>query len=127
MYQGDVKAPVECRAQELFQKAFHLQLEQKKGTVPMKRTNARKTTVNRQKFSKRKQFVVATIYQALKENGVSAWRVEGVFHHGLNDANCGTYTCDFRCLCLKDLNCLMDGISVSNHSVKTCLRELQIY
>jgi len=53
----------------------------------------------RLKFSRRKQFVVAAITQALKENNVTTWNFQAVSD-------------------------LMDGISVSKYSFNNCVKEL---
>jgi len=60
---------IENEAKELFQKAFKGQREEKQnGRSNDKQSNAikNKTTSKRQRYSKRHQFVVATIYHALK-------------------------------------------------------------
>jgi len=100
---GDsVSKPVQDRAKELFQKAFRMQLAQKKGTVPMKRaTGVEAVKLKRQKFSRRKQFVVTCLYQALKEQGITTWSIE-------------------------HLSDQMEGIQVSKYSVKNCLKDLQL-
>jgi len=94
-------APAQQRAKELFQQAFHLQVEQKQGKVPMKRSGDKKSKKNRQKFSRRKQFVISVLYQALKECGINTWKIE-------------------------DLSDQLDGIQVSKYSVKNCLRDLKL-
>lgn len=64
------------RARELFQQAFHKQMDQKKGSIPMKRSG-KKTSEVRQKFSRRKQFVITALLQALNEQGITSWTLEG--------------------------------------------------
>lgn len=113
---GDsVSKPVQDRAKELFQKAFRMQLAQKKGTVPMKRaTGVEAVKLKRQKFSRRKQFVVTCLYQALKEQGITTWSIErtkAVRPHFTNIASV-------------DLSDQMEGIQVSKYSVKNCLKDL---
>ncbi len=71
-----MNTPSQSRAKELFQQAFRIQVMQKKGSVPMKRSGEKKSK-NRQKFSRRKPFVVACIAQALKENGIETWDTKG--------------------------------------------------
>jgi len=103
LYRGDsVNSPALNRAKELFQKAFHMQVEQKKGAVPMKRSGDAKRLKNRQKFSRRKQFVVSCIYQALKENNIITWNTQ-------------------------DLSDQLDGIQVSKYSVRNCLKDLKVF
>lgn len=91
------------RAKELFQKAFYRQMEQKKGNLVMKKASGPKTTNGggiRKKFSKRKQYVVSCIYQALTEEGLSAWNIA-------------------------TLSNLVEGeMNVSQSSVDTCLEEI---
>lgn len=96
-------APAQQRAKELFQQAFHLQVEQKKGTVAMKRSGGsdKKSKKNRQKFSRRKQFVISALFQALKENGINTWNIQ-------------------------DLSEQLDGIQVSKYSVRNCLKDLKL-
>jgi len=102
LYQGDtINKRVSERAKELFQQAFHLQVEQKKGTVSMKRSGGIKDkSKNRQKFSRRKQFVVTCLSRALDEANISRWKIE-------------------------DLSNQMDGINVSKYSVDNCMNDLQ--
>lgn len=67
------------RAKELFQKAFHFQVQQKKGTIEMKRSGGKNmANKNRQKFSRRKQFVITALSEAMKEAGISKWKIEGI-------------------------------------------------
>jgi len=102
---GDsVNRPVQERAKELFQKAFRMQMAQKKGTVPMKRASGVEAVrfKNRQKFSRRKQFVISCLYQALKEHNINTWGIE-------------------------ELSEQLDGIQVSKYSVRNCLKDLDIY
>lgn len=94
-------APAQQRAKELFQQAFRMQVEQKQGTVPMKRTGDKKSSKNRQKFSRRKQFVISALYQALKECGIETWDIQ-------------------------DLSDQLDGINVSKYSVRNCLKDLKL-
>jgi len=104
LYRGDSSnRPVQDRAKELFQKAFHIQVEQKKGSVPMKRSGSKKgqKEANRQKFSKRKQYVVTALHQALKEHGINTWSIA-------------------------DLSDQLDGINVSQYSVDHCLKDLNL-
>lgn len=99
LFRGDSSnKPVLEKAKELFQKAFHKQMDQKKGAVPMKRSN-KKSQEARQKFSKRKQFVVTCLLQSLQEHGIFTWTI-------------------------KDLNEQLDGIQVSETSVNNCLEDL---
>lgn len=109
IYKGDsVNTEAQYRAKELFQKIFRLQVQQKKGAVPMKRSGEKRSK-NRQKFSRRKQFVVSCIYQALKEhkialrNGKERIQVEDI----------PAYLSD-----------LLEGIQVSKYSVRHCLDDL---
>jgi len=100
LYNGDLtNSAAQQRAKELFQRAFHMQVQQKKGVVPMKRSNSKKKD-NRIKFSKRKQFVVACLHKALEENNIKTWTIT-------------------------DLSTLMDGIQVSNASANNCLKDLE--
>eukprot|EP01114_Cavostelium_apophysatum_P021096 TRINITY_DN725_c0_g1_i1.p1 TRINITY_DN725_c0_g1~~TRINITY_DN725_c0_g1_i1.p1 ORF type:complete len:302 (+),score=54.57 TRINITY_DN725_c0_g1_i1:118-906(+) len=94
-------APAQQRAKELFQQAFHMQVEQKQGKVPMKRSGDKKSKKNRQKFSRRKQFVISALYQALKECGINTWDIQ-------------------------DLSEQLDGIQVSKYSVRNCLKDLKL-
>jgi len=100
LYKGDLSnSAAQQRAKELFQKAFQMQVQQKKGAIPMKRSNSKKKD-NRIKFSKRKQFVVACLHKALEENNIKTWSIA-------------------------DLSTLMDGIAVSNQSATNCLKDLE--
>jgi len=111
--QGDSSnAPAQHRAKELFEKSFHLQVEQKKGAVPMKRSGDKKSKKNRQKFSRRKQFVVSAVYQALKECGI-------IQEDGKKSEKEGDKW-------IQDLSAQLDGIEVSKYSVKNCLKDLQL-
>lgn len=102
LYKGDsINTAAQYRARELFQKAFHLQVEQKKGAVPMKRSSGEKRSKIRQKFSRRKQFVVSCIAHALKESNISTWSTQ-------------------------DLSDQLEGIQVSKYSVKNCLKDLKV-
>jgi hypothetical protein len=80
LYNGvSVNKRVSERAKELFQKAFHFQVQQKKGTIEMKRSGGKNTTTkNRQKFSRRKQFVITALSEAMKEAGITRWPIEGI-------------------------------------------------
>jgi len=101
LYQGDtINKRVSERAKELFQKAFHIQVEQKKGTVSMKRTGNKDKAKSRQKFSRRKQFVVTCLSKALEEANIGRWKIE-------------------------DLSNQLDGINVSKYSVDNCINDLQ--
>jgi len=86
LLQDTKNTSVQCRAKELFQKAFKLQLEQKAGK-------------KRQRFAKRKQYVVACLFWAFQEHGIHTWSFD-------------------------DFNRLLDGIHVSRNSLKKCLKEL---
>jgi hypothetical protein len=104
LYKGDsVNTSAQHRAKELFQQAFRLQVEQKKGVVPMKRSSGdkAKNKLNRQKFSRRKQFVIACLHRALKESHIDTWDIPA-------------------------LSDLLDGIQVSKYSVKNCLKDLNL-
>jgi len=103
LYNGDcMNTQAQQRAKELFQQAFRMQVEQKKGTVPMKRSGEnKKSKSNRQKFSRRKQFVISCLFQALKENNISTWNIQ-------------------------DLSDQLDGIQVSKYSVRNCLKDLKV-
>ena len=56
---------------------------------------------NRQKFSRRKQFVISCLYLALKEQNIKSWSIE-------------------------ELSEQLDGIQVSKFSVRNCLKDLGI-
>jgi len=101
LYNGDTtNKRVSERAKELFQKAFHFQVQQKKGAIEMKRSGGKNlANKNRQKFSRRKQFVITALIEALKEAGISRWKIE-------------------------DLSEQMEGIQVSQYSVENCLKDL---
>jgi hypothetical protein len=116
---GDsVNRPVQERAKELFQQAFRMQMAQKKGTVPMKRASGVEAVrfKNRQKFSRRKQFVISCLYQALKEHNINTWGIEGRI-----------LIIDLVSNLLLELSEQLDGIQVSKYSVRNCLKDLQIY
>jgi len=85
--------PVQERAKELYQKAFYEQVRQKKGEIAMS-----KTKNQRKKHSKRKQLVVSFVLKALEENGIKKWTLD-------------------------EISSQLDGIKVSQNSVKTCLSE----
>jgi hypothetical protein len=70
---------VQERAKELFSKAFRMQVDQKAGKVPMKRTggDTKLKGSNRQKFSRRKQFVIACVLKALEEYKIKTWSIDG--------------------------------------------------
>jgi len=111
LYRGDTSnRPVADRAKELFQRAFHIQVDQKKGAVPMKRTGTKKAQkeANRQKFSRRKQFVITCLYQALKEYGINTWSIADLSDQ-LDGINVSKYSVDH---CLKDLDLPADGTSI---------------
>jgi len=98
MYNGEISnLPVKLRAEELFQDAFRVQVQQKKGLLDMKRNNSKKKNP-RQRFSKRKQYVVACLSEALKENRIDAFKDE-------------------------DITARL-GVSISKNSIKTCIKEL---
>eukprot|EP01118_Nematostelium_gracile_P018177 TRINITY_DN7_c0_g1_i2.p1 TRINITY_DN7_c0_g1~~TRINITY_DN7_c0_g1_i2.p1 ORF type:complete len:197 (+),score=44.82 TRINITY_DN7_c0_g1_i2:188-778(+) len=101
LYRGDTSnRPVQDRAKELFQQAFHIQVKQKEGAVPMKRSGKKsQKDSNRLKFSRRKQFVVTAIYRALQEQGISTFSIT-------------------------DISDKLDGINVSEYSVNHCLKDL---
>lgn len=81
LYQGDtINKRVSERAKELFQQAFHIQVEQKKGNVSMKRSGGKDKSKNRQKFSRRKQFVVTCLSKALEEANIGRWKIEGMWN-----------------------------------------------
>jgi len=104
LYKGDsVNKPVQERAKELFQQAFHFQVKQKQGAVPMKRSGSSKKLKdqNRLKFSRRKQFVVTCVLQALKEHNINTWELTDLSEH-------------------------LDGIQVSKYSVRHCMKDLQL-
>jgi len=103
--------PVENRAIQLWQKAFQWQLLQKKGiesqvidaTKPETKINKKmkKMSHARKKYSRRKQFVVACLVRAMKENSLGHFSVE-------------------------DVDRLIDGKTVSRNSVKRCLKDLNL-
>ncbi len=98
LYDGDSSGSlIQDRAKELFQKAFRLQAKEKENGFygEVKKSKSGK----RQKFSKRKQFVVTSILQALDELKIRKWD-------------------------LKDLNALLDGIEVSENSLATARSDL---
>jgi len=88
--------PVESRAKSLFNKAFMIQLEQKEG----KRTFSKKKNV-RERFARRKQFVVAVVYYSLMKTGITKWSI-------------------------KDISDQLEGRDVNKKSVKKCLSELEL-
>jgi len=109
IYRGDsVNTEAQYRAKELFQKIFRLQVQQKKGAVPMKRSGEKRSK-NRQKFSRRKQFVVSCIYQALKEHTIVLRTGNGP----IRSEDTPAYLSD-----------LLEGIQVSKYSVRHCLEDL---
>lgn len=85
---------VQYRAEYLVNMAFQQQLKQKRDTC--------KKTWTRKKFSRRKQFVVTALWQALREAHLKTWSV-------------------------KDLDDLLTGQCVSLASVKRCLQDLMPY
>jgi hypothetical protein len=87
--------PVENRAKFLFYNMYKRQVEEKSGTKVMKRTNKK-----REKFARRKQFVVACILEALKQQDIRKWTVQ-------------------------DISNMFDGADVSDASVKKCLKEMK--
>jgi len=97
LFKDSQPAAVRARAKELFQQAYLLQLEQKEG----KRGFTNKST-RRQKFARRKPFVVSCVWVALIENGFgSLFTVAEISRH-------------------------VEGADVSSHSLKKCLRELNV-
>jgi len=88
--------PVENRSKSLFNKAFLFQLEQKEG----KRKFTKKKNV-RERFARRKQFVVAVVYYSLLKNGITKWSI-------------------------KDISDQLEGRDVNKNSVKKCLNELEL-
>tara|TARA_R110002050_G_scaffold30453_1_gene77965 strand:- start:475 stop:1275 length:801 start_codon:yes stop_codon:yes gene_type:complete len=91
-------AVVRSRAKELFQEAFLLQVHQKEGKKAFNKPKAKAAV--RQKFARRKPFVVASVFVALKE-------------HGLD------HLFEIRTISEK-----LDGADVSRHTLKKCMREL---
>jgi len=100
---------VEMMTKELFQKAFHSQVLQKKG-IDTKingqlQSNIQKPTqmaAPRKKYSRRKQFVVTCLWWSLVKNNISSWNIT-------------------------DLSELVEGKVVSRYSVKHCLRDLGLH
>jgi uncharacterized Zn finger protein (UPF0148 family) len=115
LYHGDgMNRQVSERAKELFQKAFRIQVEQKKGNISMKRSGHKDKLKNRQKFSRRKQFVVASLFQALEEY----WKT-------LENAG-GYKKGEIKKWSIEELSNQMDGIQVSKYSVDNCLTDLNL-
>jgi len=115
LYHGDgVNKQVAERAKELFQKAFRIQVEQKKGNISMKRSGNKDKLKNRQKFSRRKQFVVASLFQALEEY----WK--------MLESGSSYKKGQLKKWTIDDLSNQMDGIQVSKYSVDNCLTDLNL-
>jgi len=115
LYHGDgVNKQVAERAKELFQKAFKIQVEQKKGNISMKRSGNKDKLKNRQKFSRRKQFVVASLFQALEEY----WKTL--------ESGSSYKKGQLKKWSIEDLSSQMDGIQVSKYSVDNCLTDLNL-
>lgn len=97
---------IENRAKELFQQAFHWQYLQKQGYESKVRGNKFKSRkvpeAPRKKFSRRKQFVVACIWQALRENGITGFDIQ-------------------------DISRVIDGKEVSKASIQLCLKDLGLW
>jgi len=118
--QGDSSnAPAQHRAKELFEQSFHIQVQQKKGAVPMKRSGDKKSgplkNQARQKFSRRKQFVISAVYQALLECGI-------IQEDGKKPADIEKQKDKW----IQDLSNQLDGIDVSKYSVRNCLKDLKL-
>lgn len=102
LYRGDSSnEPVKNRAKELFQQAFHIQQKQKEGVVAMKRSGKKQAEkLNRQKFSKRKQYVVAALYRSFQEHQIHCWTIPGkpslAMGHGASDARIRAQQSDGR-------------------------------
>mmetsp|Transcript_20174 Transcript_20174/g.27826 ORF Transcript_20174/g.27826 Transcript_20174/m.27826 type:complete len:211 (-) Transcript_20174:130-762(-) len=99
MFPDSQPAAVRSRAKELYQKAFLFQHEQKTGGKDFK-TNEDDQNQLRQRFSKRKAYVVTSLWVALKENRVRLPKT------------------------LVQLNRALEGAVVSPDSIKNCLSEL---
>jgi hypothetical protein len=90
--------PVELKAKRLYQNAYELQLAQKEGKVRMNKNKKK-----RERFARRKQFVVACVWWALLQHGYNdKWTIEEISNQ-------------------------LEGIDVSKYSVKKCLRDLKLY
>jgi hypothetical protein len=63
----------------MYYKIYQKQVEEKSGTKVLKRTNKK-----REKFARRKQFVVACILEALKKENITKWTVQGSLSHTLS-------------------------------------------
>eukprot|EP01120_Amphizonella_sp_Union-15-10_P017135 TRINITY_DN9433_c0_g1_i2.p1 TRINITY_DN9433_c0_g1~~TRINITY_DN9433_c0_g1_i2.p1 ORF type:complete len:102 (-),score=16.93 TRINITY_DN9433_c0_g1_i2:9-314(-) len=88
--------PVENQAKALYLQAFKLQLAQKEGRARMNKVNEK-----RQRYARRKQFVVAALWWALKKNSIKKWSID-------------------------DISGQLEGHDVSVFSVKKCLSELNV-
>ena len=99
MFPDSQPAVVRSRAKELYQKAFLYQRDQKRGDKEFKKDEEDNNQL-RQRYSKRKTYVVTSLYVALKENEI-----------------------DLRDI-LAQLNSALEGAEVSMDSIKTCLTEL---
>lgn len=116
LFSGEMNYAVKERAKELFQLSFRLQTAQKKGLKPMNKSSAESKDGKRQRYSRRKQFVVACIYQALKENGIPV-SLSSTSKEKENGIKRWT---------IKDISDCLDGIDVSEYSVRHCLKDLGI-
>jgi hypothetical protein len=67
LYEGDPSKAVQERAKEFFQLAFRQQTEQKQGVRDFHKPAAKEGGIKRQRYSKRKQLVVASIANALQQ------------------------------------------------------------
>lgn len=73
MWDGENGNMIICmRAKELFHAAFVVQKQEKEGIVKRKGC---KSSENRKKYAKRKQFVLTAIYRALRENNITRWSI----------------------------------------------------
>eukprot|EP01129_Flabellula_baltica_P013765 TRINITY_DN645_c0_g1_i1.p1 TRINITY_DN645_c0_g1~~TRINITY_DN645_c0_g1_i1.p1 ORF type:complete len:214 (-),score=27.74 TRINITY_DN645_c0_g1_i1:48-653(-) len=88
--------PVENRAKSLFNQAFLIQKEQKEGKREFKGSKAR------ERYARRKQYVVAVVYYSLVKNGIDTWKVN-------------------------ELSDQLPGRDVTSESVKKCLQSLDCY
>ena len=99
MFPDSHPAVVRSRAKELYQKAFMYQLEQKQGEKKF-RIDEEDQNQLRQRYSKRKAYVVTSLWVALKENRINLPKI------------------------LIQLNHALEGVQVSIDSIKVCLQEL---
>jgi len=93
--------PVESRSKSLFNKAFKMQLEQKEGKREFKKQGKKEKKNNRQRYARRKQFVVSVVYYSLMKSGVQKWTI-------------------------KDISDQLEGRDVNIKSVRKCLSELEL-